>query len=94
MALDPTGKDRYVITGSKDGSIIKWDLQTGRRMHKLWHAWPINDKNKKSKKTGKKLKRGGLRYNVWKRVRPKPVLAVAISPDERWLVSAGNVQGI
>merc|ERR1711920_1115246 len=35
MALDPTGKDRYVITGSKDGSIIKWDLQTGKKLKKI-----------------------------------------------------------
>ena len=91
MALDPTGKDRYVVTGSKDGSIIKWDLKTGRRVHKMWHAWPISDRNKRCKKTGKKRKWGGLRYNVWKKVRPKAVLAVAISPDEKWLVTAGII---
>ena len=90
MALDPTGKDRYIITGSKDGSIIKWDLNTGKKVKKCWHAWPINNKNKINPKTGKKLRWGGLRYEVYKKIRPKPVLALAISPDEKWLVSGGE----
>jgi len=90
MAMDPTGRDRYVITGSKDGSVIKWDLRSGRRVKKVWHAWPINNRNAVHGKTGKKLKWGGLRYHIWKKVRPRPVLAVAISPDEKWLVTGGE----
>eukprot|EP01083_Nonionella_stella_P216586 778343_1 len=62
MAMDPTKKDKYVITGSKDGSIIKWDLKTGKKIGKVWHAWPINNKNKINRKTGKRLRWGGLRY--------------------------------
>eukprot|EP01083_Nonionella_stella_P090324 252353_1 len=72
MALDPTGEDGYMVSGSKDGSIIKWDLNTGERVKKVWHAW------RKNKRLNKKENR------------PKAVLALAISVDEKWLVSGGE----
>lgn len=44
VAVTPSGKTVY--TGSKDGSIIKWDLQSGKRQHTFHRA------SKKDKDSG------------------------------------------
>mmetsp|Transcript_9002 Transcript_9002/g.11232 ORF Transcript_9002/g.11232 Transcript_9002/m.11232 type:complete len:519 (+) Transcript_9002:20-1576(+) len=68
--------NKYCVTGSKDGSIIKWDINTGKKLGKVFHAWPMN--------------RTGYSREVYKKIRPKPVLCVAISPNNKWLVSGGD----
>ncbi|EPS93223.1 hypothetical protein FOMPIDRAFT_1136627 [Fomitopsis schrenkii] len=65
---------RWLFTAGKDGSIIKWDLHTKRKVHTFYKHRPDNGKGK-----GKDMQ--GHTDEVW---------ALAISPDGRYLASGGK----
>ena len=35
LGYDRVKKEEYIVTGSKDGSVCKWDLKTGRKTYKI-----------------------------------------------------------
>ena len=69
---------RWLFTAGKEGSIIKWDLRTGRDVH-AFHKVRIDKKGKgKSRDVGDVY---GHTDEVW---------ALALSPDGKYLASAGK----
>ncbi|KAJ3491999.1 hypothetical protein NLI96_g303 [Meripilus lineatus] len=74
---------RWMYTSSKDGSIIKWDLHTGRKAHIFYKARPPKILGKgKGKAPADPLSHvDGHTDEVW---------ALALSPDGRLLASGGK----
>ena len=67
----------YLFTAGKEGTIIKWDLSTGSKLH-AFHKHRI-------KKTSQKTKEAGQAKG-----HTEEVLALAVSGDGRFLASAGR----
>ncbi|KAL6306873.1 WD40 repeat-like protein [Sparassis latifolia] len=68
---------RWLFTGSKDGSIVKWDMYTGRKSYTFYKVRPVKEKEK-----GKAVADiQGHTDEVW---------ALAMSEDGRYLASGGK----
>ncbi|KAI0342215.1 WD40 repeat-like protein [Trametopsis cervina] len=74
---------RWLYTSSKDGTIVKWDLHTGRKSHTFLKVRPTQEKGKGKGKAKaeptEELK--GHTNEIW---------ALALSPDGRLLASGGK----
>ncbi|KAI0705649.1 WD40 repeat-like protein [Earliella scabrosa] len=68
---------RWLYTSGKEGSIIKWDLHSGRQVH-TFHKARLDKGKGKSRDTGEVK---GHSDEVW---------ALAISPDGKYLASGGK----
>lgn len=68
---------RWLYTSGKEGSIIKWDLNSGRQVHTFHKSRPDKGKGK-SRDTGELQ---GHSDEIW---------ALAISPDGKYLASGGK----
>ncbi|KAI0654177.1 WD40-repeat-containing domain protein [Cubamyces menziesii] len=68
---------RWLYTSGKEGSIIKWDLHTGRQVH-TFHKCRVDKGKGKSRETGDL---SGHTDEIW---------ALAISPDGKYLASGGK----
>ena len=68
---------RWLYTSGKEGSIIKWDLHTGRQVH-TFHKCRVDKGKGKSRETGDL---SGHSDEIW---------ALAISPDGKYLASGGK----
>jgi predicted nucleic acid-binding Zn-ribbon protein len=98
LALTPDG--RYVVSGSWDGTVQEWDLQSGESYQLTTHkngAWSVA-----MTADGRYVISGGGdgKVRVWNREQGKeekwldahkgPVWAVAVTPDGRYVVSGGG----
>ncbi|KAI0689539.1 WD40-repeat-containing domain protein [Cytidiella melzeri] len=73
---------RWLYTSSKDGSIVKWDLRTGRKSHTFFKVRPtMQDKGKGKAKAGSSEELKGHTDEIW---------ALALSPDGSLLASGGK----
>ncbi|KAI0696969.1 WD40 repeat-like protein [Cerioporus squamosus] len=73
---------RWLYTSGKEGSIVKWDLHTGRQAHTFHKSRPDKGKGKgkgKGKDNAGELQ--GHTDEVW---------ALAVSPDGKYLASGGK----
>ncbi|KAH9927544.1 WD40 repeat-like protein [Amylocystis lapponica] len=70
---------RWFYTSGKEGSIIKWDLRTGRKAHTFNKCRPSKDKSKGKGKQVEEVK--GHTDEVW---------ALALSVDDKYLASGGK----
>ncbi|KAH8096999.1 WD40 repeat-like protein [Cristinia sonorae] len=73
---------RWMYTSGKDGCIIKWDLHTGKKVHKFHKIRPpkVNGKGK-GKARAEPVDLEGHTDEIW---------ALALSPDGRLLASGGK----
>ncbi|KAM5539750.1 hypothetical protein V8D89_006563 [Ganoderma adspersum] len=68
---------RWLFTSGKEGSIIKWDLHSGKQVH-TFHKARVDKGKGKSRDTGEVT---GHTDEVW---------ALAVSPDGKYLASGGK----
>ena len=70
---------RWLFTSGKEGSIIKWDLHTGKQVH-AFHKVRVENKGK-GKSRAPPADIAGHTDEVW---------ALALSPDGKYLASGGK----
>lgn len=85
-----TSDDKYIFTGGKDSSIIKWDAHTGAKL------FVIRGGKKQTKKSIQKAEAQGLdkqtQANLTKQFEGHVdhILALAVSSDSKYLASGGR----
>lgn len=72
---------RWLYTAGKDGYIIKWDLQYGRKVHTFYKVRSAKEKGKGKAKDAAPQEVEGHTDEVWQ---------LAVSPDGRLLASGGK----
>ncbi len=72
---------RWLYTAGKDGYIIKWDLQSGRKAHTFYKVRSSKEKGKGKAKDSAQQEVEGHTDEVWQ---------LAVSPDGRLLASGGK----
>ena len=72
---------KYLFTSGKEGTIVKWDLSTGKKLTTKYKIRPLNS-DKKVK--GKVASDQGIKGHT------DEVLSLALSGDEKLLASAGR----
>jgi len=72
---------KYLFTSGKEGSIVRWDLSTGKKLTTLHKIRPPSSKDK-----GK----GKASLNAEIQGHTDEVLALAVSSDGKYFVSAGR----
>ena len=75
---------KYLFTSSKDGSIIKWDLQSGSRLATFPKQKPVKTGGLKGKGKAKKADSMDVSGHT------DEVLTLALSGDGKYLVSGGK----
>ena len=77
-----SGSGKYLFTSGKEGSIVKWDLFTGKKIATKYKIRPLNaDKKGKGKAL---LNQDAIKGHT------DEVLSLALSGDEKLLASAGR----
>lgn len=82
-----SGSGKYLFTSGKEGSIMKWDLSTGKKMATKYKIRPPNA-DKKGK--GKASSSSSSNQDVIIKGHTDEVLSLALSGDEKLLASAGR----
>ena len=84
-----SGSGKYLFTSGKEGSIVKWDLSTGKKITTKSKIRPPNGDKKKGK--GKAFSSSSSsKQDVVVEGHTDEVLSLAVSGDEKWLASAGR----
>ena len=79
---------RFLYTAGKDGCIIKWDLEDGRRRHTFYKLRANASGKGKGKGEGKGKGKGKAEEDV--EGHTDEVWVLALSPDGRLLASGGK----
>ena len=78
-----SGSGKYLFTSGKEGSIVKWDLSTGKKITTKYKIRPPN-----TDKKGKGKASSSSNQDV--KGHTDEVLSLALSGDEKVLASAGR----
>ena len=80
-----SGSGKYLFTSGKEGSIVKWDLSTGKKITTKYKIRPPNgDKKGKGKASSSTSNQDDIKGHT------DEVLSLALSGDEKVLASAGR----
>lgn len=78
-----SGSGKYLFTSGKEGSIVKWDLSTGKKIATKYKIRPPNT-DKKGKRKASSSNQDVIKGHT------DEVLSLALSGDEKLLASAGR----
>ena len=79
-----SGSGKYLFTSGKEGSIVKWDLSTGKKITTKYKIRPPNADKKGKGKASSSNQDAIIKGHT------DEVLSLALSGDEKLLASAGR----
>lgn len=85
-----SGSGKYLFTSGKEGTIVKWDLSTGKKISTKYKIRPLPNADKKGKGKASSSSSSSKNNQDVIKGHTDEVLSLALSGDEKLLASAGR----